>query len=66
MPETIPTGAETAKTSDLRGLARPIMVRLGERFIEQGDVAYILFWRMDGQLIDGNGGASCQYLEVAY
>lgn len=37
--------------------APPILQVLKQRFIEQGIVAYILWWRQDGNLIDGGGGA---------
>jgi HK97 family phage major capsid protein len=44
--------------------ARPMLIRMGERFVDQGLIGYVLFWRMDGQLVGDS--AACQYLEVIY
>ena len=44
----------------------PTLLVLRERFADTGEIAYVLFVRMDGQLVDGNGGASCQYLTTVY
>jgi HK97 family phage major capsid protein len=44
--------------------ARPMLIRLSERFIDQGLIGYVLFWRMDGQLVGDT--AACQFLEVVY
>jgi HK97 family phage major capsid protein len=37
--------------------APPIVQRLPEKYVEYGQIAYQMFWRMDGNLIDGAGGA---------
>jgi HK97 family phage major capsid protein len=45
--------------------APPILLRLHERFIDYGQVAYLMFWRHDGNLIDGGGGA-IKLLQTVY
>jgi HK97 family phage major capsid protein len=45
---------------------RPMLIRLEEKYSDFGEIGFLLFWRLDGQLVDGNNGASCQYLEVVY
>jgi HK97 family phage major capsid protein len=44
--------------------ARPKLVRMDERFIDQGLLGFVLFYRIDGQLI--GDPAAVQYLEVTY
>jgi HK97 family phage major capsid protein len=43
----------------------PIIQRLEERFIDFGQYSYIMHQRLDGNLIDGSGGA-VKYLANIY
>jgi len=42
------------------------VMRIEERYAEQGQVAYIAFRRMDGNLVDGCAGASCAVLQNVF
>jgi HK97 family phage major capsid protein len=45
--------------------APPILLVLRQRFASEGQIGYILFWRQDGNLIDGGGGA-IKTMQVLY
>ena len=43
----------------------PVLIRLRERFAEFREVAFVCFWRVDSNLIDGGGGA-VKYVSTVY
>lgn len=48
----------------IRRVANPIMLRLEERFAEYFQIGFCLFLRLDGDLVDGAGGA-IKYADMA-
>jgi HK97 family phage major capsid protein len=47
-------------------MSRPVLLRLDQTYGANGITAFMLYTVVDSNIIDGNSGASCQYLTATY